>query len=573
MLDRFSGPPRACRTMIAFRHSLLVVIGVLLAACAAAPGGRDEANREDRNYHLLMAEIALQRGEYATGVEEYLRAAEASDSVETARQATMVAFDYGYDRIAYRSAKRWLVLDPDDTQALTYGGRLALRHQEVEPALKHFRRVVDASTDREESFREILAVLMNDGHPDDALGIARELAVGFPESPYSAAMAASVAMRAGESALAVEYANRAIELNPDEPGAVLLLARALREDGDEEGALTVSAPLADADDIELRLDYALFLATSDRPDEARTIVNRVLQDEPENADAWRSMALIGLQQGDYDAAWSDFSDLLRSGEYSHEAIFYLASIAEEREDYFQAMRLYSQVGEGPYEVGAQQRVSVILTRLGQAGAALANLQRFARREPRQALDVRLVEAQLLEAMERYDEALAAYEEVLAAKPPTLGILLSRAELQLGRGETELAIRDYREALALRPDNATAQNALGYTLADRTDRLKEARRLIERALAQEPDNPAIVDSMGWVLFRQGKPDEALPYLERAWEMIRDPEVAAHLGETLWTLGERDRAREILEEAYDEYPQSEPLQETLKRLMTDAEGDRS
>jgi tetratricopeptide (TPR) repeat protein len=218
-------------------------------------------------------------------------------------------------------------------------------------------------------------------------------------------------------------------------------------------------------------------------------------------------------------------------------------------------------------------VSVILTRLGQAEGALSQLERFARRHPRQALDVRFTEAQLLEAMERYDEALEAYDEILAAKPPSLGLLLSRAEVELARGDTEAAVAGYREALALRPDSATALNALGYTLADRTDQLREARKLIERALEKEPDNAAIIDSMGWVLFRQGEPEKALPYLERAWELIRDPEVAAHLGETLWTLGRRQEAREILQEAYDEFPGSEPLRDTLQRLMEAAETSES
>lgn len=303
------------------------------------------------------------------------------------------------------------------------------------------------------------------------------------------------------------------------------------------------------------------------------MVNRVLQDAPGQADAWRATALISLQQGDYDVAWSDFSELLQSGEYTHEALFYLGTIAEEREDWMQAMRLYSQVGEDGPQLAAQQRVSVILTRLGQAEAALSRLERFARRHPRQALDVRFTEAQLLEAMERYEEALEAYDEILAAKPPSLGLLLSRAEVELARGETDAAISAYREALALRPESATALNALGYTLADRTERLREARKLIERALDKEPDNAAIIDSMGWVLFRQGEPEEALPYLERAWEMIRDPEVAAHLGETLWALGRRQEAREILQQAYDEFPGSEPLRDTLQRLMEAAETSES
>jgi len=550
------------------------LLAAFAAGCAGTPQPAPEStDGQDRTYHILMAEIALQRGENATGVEEYLKAARAGESVETASQATRTAFDYGYDRVAYEAAQRWVELAPGDAEARRYAGRLALQHQQLEEAARHLNRAAAAAGADDAAFRELVTLLMEEGHPDDAFAVAERLAGAYDDNAYAQATAASAALRADEAETAIAYAGRARELAPEEPRATLLLARALEADGQTEAALETAAPLADAEDLDLRLDYALFLAGADRPDEARTVVNRVLQDDPEQADAWRATALISLQQGDYDAAWTDFSELLKSGAHTHEALFYLATIAEEREDWFQAMRLYSQVGEGRLQLAARQRVSVILTRLGQADAALSQLERFARRNPRQALDVRFTEAQLLEAMERYEEALEAYDEILAARPPSLGLLLSRAEVELARGETEAAIESYREALALRPESATALNALGYTLADRTDRLKEARKLIEHALEKEPDNAAIIDSMGWVLFRQGEPEEALAYLERAWEMIRDPEVAAHLGETLWALGRREEARDILQEAYDEFPGSEPLRDTLQRLMEASETTES
>ncbi len=572
MLDTHTLPRRGGVPALATLQILL--LAAFAAGCAGTPQPAPEStDGQDRTYHILMAEIALQRGEDATGVEEYLKAARAGESVETASQATRTAFDYGYDRIAREAAQRWVELAPEDGEARRYAGRLALQHQQVEEAARHLIAAGAADGADDAAFRELVTLLMEDGHPEDALAVAERLADAYEDNAYAQAAAASAALRADEAESAIAYARRARELAPEEPRATLLLARALEADDQTEAAIETAAPLADAEDLDLRLDYALFLAGADRPDEARTVVNRVLQDEPAQADAWRVTALISLQQGDYDAAWTDFSELLKSGAYTDEALFYLATIAEEREDWLQAMRLYSQVGEGGLLLAARQRVSVILTRLGQAEGALSQLERFARRNPRQALDVRFTEAQLLEAMERYEEALEAYDEILAAKPPSLGLLLSRAEVELARGETDAAIEGYREALALRPDSATALNALGYTLADRTDRLREARNLIERALEKEPDNAAIIDSMGWVLFRQGEPEEALPHLERAWEMIRDPEVAAHLGETLWALGRREAARGILQEAYDEFPGSEPLRDTLQRLMEASETSES
>jgi len=568
MLDTHTLPRRG--GLPALTALQILLLAAFAAGCAGTPQPAPEStDGQDRTYHILMAEIALQRGENATGVEEYLKAARAGESVETASQATRTAFDYGYDRIAREAAQRWVELAPEDAGARRYAGRLALQHQQVEEAARHLKEAAAADGADDAAFRELVTILMEEGHPEDAFAVAERLADAYEDNAYAQATAASAALRAEAAETAIAYARRARELAPEEPRAMLLLARALEADEQIEAALDIAAPLTDAEDLDLRLDYALFLAGADRPDEARTVVNRVLQDDPGQADALRATALISLQQRDNDAAWTDFSELLKSGEHTNEALFYLATIAAEREDWLQAMRLYSQVGEGGLQLAAQQRVSVILTRLGQADGALSQLERFARRNPRQALDVRFTEAQLLEAMERYEEALEAYDEILAAKPPSLGLLLSRAEVELARGETDAAIEGYREALALRPESATALNALGYTLADRTDRLKEARKLIERALEKDPDNAAIIDSMGWVLFRQGEPEEALPHLERAWDMIRDPEVAAHLGETLWALGRREEAREILQEAYDEFPGSEPLRDTLQRLMEASE----
>ncbi|WP_405223427.1 tetratricopeptide repeat protein [Lentisalinibacter sediminis] len=572
MLDTHTLPRRGGVPALATLQILF--LAAFAAGCAGTPQPTPEStDGQDRTYHILMAEIALQRGENATGVEEYLKAARAGESVETASQATRTAFDYGYDRVAYEAARRWVELAPQDAEARRCAGRLALQHQQVEEAARHLQEAAAADGADDAAFRELVTVLMEEGHPEDAFAVAERLADAYEDNAYAQATAASAALRADDAETAIAYARRARGLAPEEPRATLLLARALEADEQTEAALETAAPLADAEDLDLRLDYALFLAGADRPDEARTVVNRMLQDEPGQADAWRATALISLQQGDYEAAWTDFSEVLKSGEHTHEALFYLATIAEEREDWLQAMRLYAQVGKGGLQLAAQQRVSVILTRLGQADGALSQLERFARRNPRQALDVRFTEAQLLEAMERYEEALDAYDEILAAKPPSLGLLLSRAEVELARGETDAAVEGYREALALRPESATALNALGYTLADRTDRLKEARKLIERALEKEPENAAIIDSMGWVLFRQGEPEAALPYLERAWDMIRDPEVAAHLGETLWVLGRRAEAREILQEAYDEFPGSEPLRDTLQRLMEASESTES
>jgi tetratricopeptide (TPR) repeat protein len=168
-------------------------------------------------------------------------------------------------------------------------------------------------------------------------------------------------------------------------------------------------------------------------------------------------------------------------------------------------------------------------------------------------------------LERYDEALDTFDKVIEYRPDQEGVYLSRAELMLRMGREDDAIEAYRAAADRWPDSALSLNALGYTLADRTDRYDEAEKLIRKALDMEPESAAIIDSWGWVLFKQGKHEEALTHLERAYEKLRDPEVAAHIVEVLWVLDRRDDARTTLENAELLFPDSDMLLDVRERLV--------
>lgn len=555
-------------------RALIAVSALVLAACASAPEETAApGSKRAATYHVLMAEIALQRGEYEVAAREYSEAAAGSDSVETARQATLVALEHGFDAAALASARRWSELAADPVEAQTYVGRLELRAGRVEEAVEAFVAVL-AARDLPAGYATLEPLLLSAGESDTALAVARELAARHPGALPAVLALARTALRAGEEEAAVAAAERALALAPDSPEAGLLHAEALLASGDREAAIaTARAAAGESQDSEVVREYALLLAAADETAAALTAVNELLQREPDNPDALRTLALINFRAGNLDVAWSDFGELVGLEEHHAEALYYLARIAEREERYWQAIRLYTQVGEGPYLLAAQQRVSIILTGLGQPEAALEHLEGFAERNPRYALDLLLPQAQILSRLERYDEAIAIYDRLLGLRPRSEPLLLSRAETKLRKGALEAALADYREAVRLRPESAAALNALGYTLADRTERYDEARELIEDALSRDPDNPAIIDSMGWVLFRLGDYEGAREHLELAWAELKNPEIAAHLGETLWRLGERGEAREILREAYERFPGSEPLRDTIERLMQGADDVQS
>ena len=250
-----------------------------------------------------------------------------------------------------------------------------------------------------------------------------------------------------------------------------------------------------------------------------------------------------------------------------DALYYLGRIADRNSELEQAIRYYSQVTRGSNAIISQRRAAGIMSQMGDDEDALEHLSEFAGINPNYAVDMLQAKAQLLSSMERYPEALEYYDKVVAFRPDAEGARLGKAELLLRMNRLDDALALYRNTARRWPDSSMTLNALGYTLADRTDQYDEAEKLIKRALELDPDSPAIIDSWGWVLYRQGKNEEALVHLERAYEEFRDPEVAAHIVDVLWVLDRQADALTTLENAELLFPDSELLKSVRERLLPD------
>ncbi len=519
---------------------------------------------------ITAAERALTVGEFRLAADEYRKAALASDDVATVRAATEVNFEFARNTRTLALLDHWQTLAPADPLPAQLRGRVAMRTGDVAAAVSAFSRYLTLSvppaTLADDSFDELANILGSDGSAASALSVAEGLLAERDDDWRAHRLLSKVALRADELIRSQEGAERAYELAPDSFAAGLTQAEAIILGGDRSAGLEFAAEIAKGrDGAEDRLDYARLLSSNDELDEAAALVDAVLADEPTYGDAVQARAILDVREGELELAWERFSQLVASPQHRQDALFFLANIAEQQGRFAQARRIYAQIGEGPNAVVAQQRVSSLLLRSGDAAAALEHLERYSRRHPEQGFRLQLARAALHRELGQTDKALALYDTLLDVRPEAEGLKLTRAETLLADGQLDAAISDYRKSLREHPDSALSLNALGYTLADRTDRFDEAHELIARALALDPNNPAIIDSMGWVEFKLGRLEEARGYLERAWELIKDPEVAAHLGETLWQLGERDRARAILKEAYDRNPDSVPLRRTLERLL--------
>ncbi len=583
---------------------------VFLAGCATVPAG-DEASKEsspaDLDYHLLLAEIARERQQFADAARHYADAALLSDDPQIAEQATLIAFEVNLNEVGLTAARRWLELVHDDARVLRFVGTFELRNGDVAEATEQFSRLVSLTEDLPATMELMLGFLGPEENAAGATQLMASLVERFPGTAEGGYTLGRLALRSGDFELALKGARQASELNPEWLDAQLLLSRALYVAGNVDEGLALAADLAGKhSEQEVRLQYAELLLAAGRNDEARELLNGVLAEDPGLEEAVRALAFLELTDGDLDAAEIHFDALRLGRRFRNEAFYYLGRIAENREQYLQAMRSYQRVTTGSSAVDAQERVSRILyLQLDDPEGALRHLEDFGAANPLLGTEMLLARSRLLVQMARSEEAMALLsgalketpdsEELLAAEvqfyaflaqralnendvagaadlvkealakhPGDRALRYQRAMVFERQGRLRRAIRVLEALVAERPDDASTLNALGYTLTDRTNRHEEAADYIRRALALDPDNPAIVDSMGWVMFKLGQYDQAVQHLTRAYSLQRDPEIAAHLVEVWLQLGSTDKARDTLAAALGDFPDDSRLLELKSRI---------
>jgi len=547
-----------------------LAFGMACVLLSATPQHLLADDAEELSEHLLQAELALQNKQYQEAASEYRRAAELSDDPEIAQQATQIAYSYGFNKEALKSAKRWAKLDDESDEALLYVSQLYLRNGEIRNSQRSFEKLLKRG--QQPADERLLALIPFLSQEDASLAyeLMLKLAKPYQDSAEANYAVAVMALQAGEAETAGERAKKATEIEPDWVKPHLLYARAMLLSGDEDGAIDYTSRLVGDDpdpDPEARLELAIMLLSAGRDDDALSQVNQILLEQPARTDALRLMAIINFRLDYLDAARDDFQDLLETGHYTMDALYYLGRIADRNADLEQALRYYSQVTRGSNAIISQRRAAGIIALNGDEEKALEHLSEFAEINPNHAVDMLQSKAQLLSSLERYPEALEYYDKVVAYRPDSEGAHLGKAELLLRMDRLDDAIELYRKTAKRWPDSAMTLNALGYTLADRTDRYDEAAKLIQKALKMDPESAAIIDSWGWVLYRQGQHDEALFHLERAYERFRDPEVASHIIEVLWALERHDDAETTLANAELLFPDNGLLKSVRERLLSD------
>jgi tetratricopeptide (TPR) repeat protein len=547
---------------------LLAIAALLFAAgCASAGEQRFSSPQAAAQYHVLVGEMAAGREQPAVAAAEFLKALEIVPDPELAMRAASLALIARNEGLALQAARRWQELAPDEMDPREAVARLALRAGGRDEAFAQCEAIIKGHAGGpEEGFRQVAQVLSQEGgRKDDALAVMERLRRSYPGLAGAWHAQSLLALRFGEVDLAESAAREALRLRPGARETLLLLTGVLVKKGDIAGAdKAIDELIKDGDAPELRMGYARLLLEAERQDEARHQFEVVLAEKPDSAEARYALGLLALEQNKVDAAEPHFRALLESPELKGRAMYYLGRIEEERDRPAEALKWYEQVNEGEQAVDALTRRALTLGKLGRLDEGRALMTEMRRALPMYGTRFYVAEAELLLDSSREEHALALYEQALREIPADADLLYGRSLVHEKLNNVAKAEADLRAILANDKDDARAMNALGYMLTVHTDRLDEARTLIVRALELTPDDAAVIDSMGWVEFRQGRLAEARALLERAFDKAKDPEIAAHLGEVLWVLGEKVRAREIWDAALARDPDHAVLRETVNRL---------
>ncbi|MGZ5093333.1 MAG: tetratricopeptide repeat protein [Burkholderiales bacterium] len=521
---------------------------------------------EQLMFKLMLAEVALQRGQPQLAVPAYLDLARETRDPRIAQRATEAAWNARLTEPALEAAGIWLEADPGNARARQVLAALLVNQKQLDAARAHFEQWLAA--DREnvgQSFLQLSALLGRNTDRKAVLDLMRTLAKPYQKVPEARLAVAQAAWNAGEEALALEESIAALKLQPDWETAALFHAQALQRRSSDDALAFLSTYLKGHPQAkDARLNYARLLVAAKRYPEARKQFEALVEQFPENGDVTMAVALLAIQANDFDAAETQLKRALESGYGEPDvARLYLGQISEEGKRYDEALKWYGAVEPGEQYINAQARYAGVLAKQGHLAEAREYLRKVRTDTAQQRVQLTQAEAQLLRDANAYQEAFDLLGEALKKMPDYPDLLYDRAMAAEKVNRVDVLEESLKKLIALKPDYAHAYNALGYTLADRNERLPEAHELIEKALKLSPDDAFIMDSMGWVLYRMGRNHEALDYLQRAYGLRPDGEIAAHLGEVLWADGQQDQARKLWTDALKDNAQNEALQNVIKR----------
>ncbi|MCB5363481.1 tetratricopeptide repeat protein [Pusillimonas sp. CC-YST705] len=532
-------------------------------------------------YRVLSAEIAAHRGHFDMASGWFFGLARDTSDPRLAQKAFQASVLARNMERAQRAAQQWVLLAPDDEEAVASAMALAASNGRTSGMAGALRARIERAENAELAIMQAAAIVSKLNDKQAALSVLDQtLTEEMRELPVAHLALSDAAWAAGQAARALQEARHALQLDPNLEGAAQrMLEYGLGVDPaqaiEQARAFLVRHPNAD----KLAMQLASHLARQGRVDEALTLVGQLQQRAPEDFDLMRVEAELNLQAGrlarakellhayiqvqtQRRAAVNDQSSSAASD--ASDARLLLVQIAEKEGNVHDAIEQLDLVEDPTLVFQAQIHKAVLHGQLGNLAEALRTLDALQPRSDEEQAVLMLTQASIYRDAGRSEQAVELLEKGDRRLPDTIEIKYDLGMMYERQGRFEDFERMMREIIALDAEHANALNSLGYTFADQNVRLPEAGQLLERALQLEPDNPYILDSIGWYYYRVGDLATALRYLERSYQLLPAADVAAHLGEVLWKQGRRDEAKRIWREALAKEPENDVVLRTLRRL---------
>jgi tetratricopeptide (TPR) repeat protein len=565
-----------------FRHLPILSFCIFLGACANNPPTPVASEPEPVEeppvaiepaekpipagsvYPLLVAEFALRRGVYDIALENYLEQSEQLDDPGVRAQATRLAQFMRREPEALASARLWVEADPENIEANNVLATLLIRRGSPTEALPYLAVITRHGVQAQypmvlKGFRT-----MEPARQAELVQGINQLQTEFPNDTQILITQALIHDELGQQSQALDKLEYVFAEDPHQPQAVLLEAKLLLDRKEKKPFQRLEATLAESpDNNRLRLQYARMLTRTDM-DGALEQFEILNSKSPGDGDLLFSLALINRESDNPEQARYYLQEMLEQDLRTDDAHYYLGRIAEDEKNLGKAVTHYMQVNSGGDFMSANNRIGHILLGANEGAQFHGYMTQLRNKHPEQREALYALQVDLLNRSNDFAAAMALVNQSLEEFPRSTTLRYSRSIIAEQQNDLALMESDLRTIIASEPDNASALNALGYSLANRTQRYDEAYPLIARALQLQPDEPAILDSMGWILYHQGRYKEALGFLSKAYIKFPDPEVAAHLGEVLWVTGETDAAINVWRGAMLKDPSHKILNETLERL---------
>ena len=549
-----------------------------LSGCVTAvtdPGGVVHAEQEklvvaglseELIYEYLLGDIAARRGDSNTAAEAMARAAELSSNLQITLRAFSMSMESGDYEQALALSELLESIDTDQQEhvlALRLQALIALDREEA--VFMALIALIDALPDQSELPQYIAQTLGRTAEPSRWLAVTERVAAHFNGNAWAQLSAGWLAYRAGQIDRAQAALDRALILKPGWEEVALLKFSHLREGNDNEAVAAFADEFLERypDRVRLRLAYGRLLAEWNDNVSALEQFEKLLAHDPQNLDALYAAGILSQGLALWEEAKSHFEALLEHYPQEDRARLYLGQILSEQGEHDEALDLLREIAAADFYFDVQMRIGFVLSDAGRHTEALEHLADVTPKSQDEQVRIYLAREQVLRDSGQAESALELLSAALIDIPDHPDLLYARGLVTAIMDRVEEHEQDMRRLIEIDPDNAHAYNALGYTLADKTDRLAEALELIEKALALLPGDPFILDSLGWVHYRRGELDLALEYLQLAMDQRPDAEIAAHLGEVLWQLGNKEQAIAAWQDGSQTDPDNPVLKDTMRK----------